>query len=100
MLVLVVTGEVLEWQLAVMGMLARRGDSTWTFWALTAVEVCVLLGFGHVVGTPLWAFARGDQIWLRAFDEGFRGFFTTVPPPPRDKNGGDDQPFQGVLCAP
>ena len=26
-----------------MGMLARRGDSTPTFWALTAVEVCVLL---------------------------------------------------------
>ncbi len=43
LLALVVTGEILEWQLAVMGMLVRRGDSTPTFWALTAVEVCVLL---------------------------------------------------------
>ena len=43
MLALVVAGEILDWQLMVMGMLARRGDSSLTFLALTAVEVVVLL---------------------------------------------------------
>ena len=40
---LLVTGELLDWQLVVMGMLERRGDSTQTFVVLTAIEVCVLL---------------------------------------------------------
>jgi hypothetical protein len=43
LLALFVTGEIWDWQLAVMGMLARRGDSTRTFLALTGIEVAALL---------------------------------------------------------
>ena len=42
LMILFVTGEILTWQLEVMGMLGRRGESSRTFLGLTGAEVIVL----------------------------------------------------------